>query len=105
MTDLRNSGPEFHVVVRHQDRRGPLGPYRLTLAVAFALLVAANDLLAAATTGVGIDRALTRAAVAALFIWILSGVVSRILVAGTRPHQRPPTAPAGSSDTAPRTDS
>ncbi len=91
MTDLRvgQGAPEFHVVVRRAGGRGPLGPYRLTLAVGFALLIAGGDLLDAASTGTGIDTALTRAAVAASFIWFLSGIVSRILGAGRRPSASP----------------
>ena len=46
MTDARphvdGELPEFHVVVRHPNKRGPLGPYRLAVAVAF------NDPLRAA---------------------------------------------------------
>ena len=84
MSDLRLRGdvPEFHVVVRHPNRRGPLGPYRFALAVGFALLIAGRDLLDAAGTGQDIDTALTRAGIAAAFIWVLSGIVSRILAAG-----------------------
>ena len=104
MTDLSvdENAPEFRVIVRHHNRRGPLGPYRLALAVGFALLIAGNQLLVAASTGRGIDTALLRAALAAWFIWILAGIVSRILAAGRRPR---PTVGANSqtpSDAEPR---
>lgn len=101
MTDLRlpNGGPEFHVVVRHQDRRGPLGPYRLSLAVGFAMLIAGNDLLAAASSGTDIDTALINAGVAAGFIWILSGIVSRILASGGRPSPQQIPLPKTDADT------
>lgn len=96
MTDLGVDGraPEFHIVVRRPGGRGPLGPYRLTLAVAFALVIAGNDLIAAAGSGLEIDRALIRAMVAAAFIWVLSGIVSRILGAGRPPAPPRPTDPA-----------
>ncbi len=80
--------PEFHVVVRHRNKRGPLGPYRLAMAVAFSMLVAGEQLLMAAQTGIGVDDALIRAALAAWFIWILAGVVSRILATAQRPTSR-----------------
>ena len=94
MTDLQlDETPEFHVVVRHPNRRGPLGPYRLALAVGFSLLIAGSQLLEAASTGIGIDAALLRALMAAWFIWVLVGIVSRILAAGRRAAP-PTTTPA-----------
>ena len=81
--------PQFHVVVRRHNRRGPLGPYRLAMAVAFSMLVAGEQLLMAAETGVGVDDALIRAALAAWFIWILAGIVSRILATAQRSTSRP----------------
>lgn len=90
---IANDLPEFRVVVKHRNRRGPLGPYRLVLSVAFALLIAGEDLLDAATTGVGTDAALIRATLAAWFVWILAGLVSRILAAGEqRATRTTPTA-------------
>lgn len=101
MTDVQphvdDELPEFHVVVRRPNRRGPLGPYRLALAVAFAMVIAGQQLLDAATTGTpSVDAALLRAGLAATFIWLLSGVVSRILAHGDRPPSSTakPAAPA-----------
>ncbi len=108
MTDISvdDNTPEFRVVVRHHNRRGPLGPYRLAVAVGFALLIAGNQLLDAASTGRGIDTALLRAALAAWFIWILAGIVSRILAAGRPPRSksgsRSAVPPAPTSDPDPR---
>lgn len=95
MTDLDRGPvdvPEFHLVVRRPGGRGPLGPYRLALAVGFALLIAGQQLLAAATTGIGIDTALLLAAGSATFIWVLAGVVSRIIAAGRRTPSPPARA-------------
>lgn len=90
MSDQQATGelPEFHLVVRRPRGRGPLAPYRFALAVAFALVVAGRDLWDAAQNhpGAGLDAALLRAGVAALFIWILSGIVNGILASAGRPQ-------------------
>lgn len=82
--------PEFHIVVRRPRGRGPLAPYRFALAVAFALALAGRDLWRAAVGDGELDAALLRAGVAALFIWILSGIVNGILASA-----EPPQQPAG----------
>lgn len=79
--------PEFHLVVRRPRGRGPLAPYRFALAVAFALAIAGRELWWAAIGEAELDAALLRAGVAALFIWIRSGVVNGILASAERPTQ------------------
>ena len=93
MSDTRSAPdvPEFHIVVRRPNARGPIGPYRLTIAVLFALFVAGRDLYDAAMTGTNYDGALIHAGMAALFIWVLSGVVNSILRT-SGPPDRSPTA-------------
>lgn len=87
MTDLdqRSAAPEFHLVVKRPNERGPLAPYRMTLAVLFAMWIAGQRLWDAAQTGIGVDRALLLAGVSALFIWIISGVINNILKSAAPP--------------------
>ena len=80
--------PEFRVVVSRPHRRGPLAPYRLALAVVFALLVAGGRMWTALSTGQADDAALLVAAGAGLFVWIVTTIISSILAAGT-PHPAP----------------
>lgn len=75
--------PEFHVVIKRPSRRGPLAPYRFAIVVVFALVVAGRPLWDATETGVGIDAALIRIGVAALFAWIVVGRINKILAAAT----------------------
>lgn len=81
--------PEFHIVVRRPNRHGPIAPYRMALSVAFALFVAGRELWHAVQDGVGYDDALIHAGAAALFIWVLSGIVNSILVNGSQPRSHP----------------
>src|SRR6056297_1896513 len=71
--------PEFHLVVRRPNRRGPLAPYRFAITVVFAFIVSGAALWDAAETGVGVDVALLRTAGSALLAWIIVGRVSKIL--------------------------
>jgi hypothetical protein len=89
VTDLGvgNDTAEFHLVVRRPSDRSPLAPYRFSLSVAFALLVGANELWAALPAGPGLDIAVARVLVAALFAWIVLGVVNRAV----RPARVAPT--------------
>lgn len=91
MSDTRSEHdvPEFHIVVRRPNARGPIGPYRLTIAVMFALFVAGRELWDAAMTGSNYDGALIHAGMAALFIWVLSGVVNSILRTSRPPNGAP----------------
>jgi hypothetical protein len=79
--------PEFHLVVRHPNRRGPLAPYRFTITVVFALVVSGGALWDATDTGVGIDMALLRIAGSALLAWIIVGRVSKILASSVGSEQ------------------
>lgn len=87
------STPEFHVVVRHPNRRGPLAPYRFSLTVVFALAVSGMPLWRATETGLDLDAAMLRTAGAALFAWIVIGRISKILGSSSAP-----TADASTTD-------
>ncbi len=71
--------PEFHLVVRRTNPHGPLAPYRLGLAVAFAVALAGGQFWDA-LNGVGsLEDALLRGLIIGLFMWIVSGIVNKIL--------------------------
>lgn len=80
--------PEFHIVARRPHSKGPLAPYRFLITIGFALAVAGSALWNAAQTGVGVDPALIRFGVSALFAWIVVGHVSSILGSAERPTPR-----------------
>jgi hypothetical protein len=61
--------------------RGPLGPWRLSLAVAAAAVFTGMPLLDAAQTGLGLDMALARSFGVAFLVWIASGWVNKMLAA------------------------
>lgn len=75
-------------MVKRPNARGPLAPYRMTLAVLFAMWIAGRRLWDAAETGIGVDRALLLAGASALFIWVISGVINNILKSAAPPPQR-----------------
>jgi len=79
VTDLRldKNSPEFHIVVRRPSTRSPLAPYRFALTVLFALAVGGTKLWSALRDGISLDDAVTRVLVAAMFAWIMLGVVNR----------------------------
>ncbi len=79
MTDLRldENSPEFHIVVRRPSTRSPLAPYRFALTVLFALVVGGTKLWSALRYGISLDDAVTRVLVAAMFAWVMLGVVNR----------------------------
>lgn len=81
MTDLGvgKDAPEFHLVVRRPGDRSPLAPYRFTLSVLFSLLVGGTALWDALADGPGLDAALARVLVAALFAWIVLGLLDRVV--------------------------
>lgn len=81
---------EFHVVVKRPNRKGPIAPYRFAITVVFALLVSGTPLLRATETGDGLDAALIRIALTALFAWILLGQISKILGSATVPSTPSP---------------
>lgn len=82
--------PEFHIVIKRPNRRGPLAPFRFIITVAFAFAVAGMPLWHATEAGQSVDAALIRAGVAALFSWIVVGRINKILASATMPD-----APAG----------
>jgi hypothetical protein len=87
--------PQFKVVVTRPNGKGPLGPYRLAIAVGFAALVAGGRIWTSVTTGPADDGALLAAAGAAVFAWVLTTVISNILGAGEVAPS--PSAATGSS--------
>lgn len=92
MTDLRldENSPEFHIVVRRPSTRSPLAPYRFALTVLFALAVGGTKLWSALRDGTSLDDAVTRVLVAAMFAWVMLGVVNRV--------SKPAHVPSESSD-------
>lgn len=96
MTQTHVETPEFRIVVKRPGR-GPLAPYRLTIAILFTMAISGSQLWAAAQTGMQVDAALVRAAVSGLFAWIVVGRANKILKNAT-----PPAQPAEARDT--RTD-
>jgi hypothetical protein len=81
--DVDPSAPEFHLVVRRPNRRGPLAPYRFSIAIAFSMLMAGPRLWAALEVGAPIDGPLLHAIESGGFIWIVSGIVNKILATAT----------------------
>jgi hypothetical protein len=82
--------PEFHIVVKRPRRAGPLAPYRFSLAVLFAALVSGRSIWYGIEMGVVSDDDLIRAGGAGLFMWVLSGIINRILASSAAPtHRRP----------------
>lgn len=71
--------PEFRIVVRHPGQRGPLGPYRLAMAVGIVLLVFGSTLWSMISSGNPDDGVLLRAAIVGLIVWVTSGVVDSAL--------------------------
>jgi hypothetical protein len=76
---VKQDAPEFRIIVKRPNRRGPIAPYRMALTVLFVFFVAGRQLWAAAMNGYGAEGALIDAGVAGLFIWVLSGIVNAIL--------------------------
>ena len=89
MADTHVDTPEFHIVVRRPGR-GPLAPYRLSIAILFAFAVAGTRLWAAANGSTAVDGALLLAAIAGTFAWLVVGRANAILKAAA-PPKRPPT--------------
>jgi hypothetical protein len=58
---------------------GPLGPWRLTLAIGTSAIFTGMPLLDAATAGVGVDMALLRSFGVAFLTWISVGALNRAL--------------------------
>lgn len=71
--------PEFRIVVRNADRRGPLAPYRLVIAVVVVVLVSGPALWTMVSEGLPDDMVLLRSAAIGWLAWITTGVVSRAL--------------------------
>lgn len=59
---------------------GPLGPWRLTLAIATSAVFTGMPLVDAATAGVGVDMALLRSFGVAFLTWISVGALNRALL-------------------------
>lgn len=84
--------PEFRIVVRRPDRRGPLAPYRLLVSVGVVMLVFGSTLYRSVVDGMPDDGVLLRAAAVGLLVWITTGIVSSALgAAEQQPRPRPPT--------------
>jgi hypothetical protein len=92
VTRQRAEVPEFHIVVRRPGR-GPIAPYRLVIATAFAMIVGGGPLWTAAASGVAVDTALLRCLVAGAFAWLVLGRANAILKAAT-----PPRSPSSGPD-------
>jgi hypothetical protein len=58
---------------------GPLGPWRLSIAVLVAVLTSGMTLYHAASTGVGMDMALGRSFAIAFVTWIVLGNINKML--------------------------
>jgi hypothetical protein len=58
---------------------GPLGPWRLTLAIGTSAIFTGMPLIDAATAGVGVDMALLRTFGVAFLTWISVGALNRAL--------------------------
>src|SRR5688500_15494510 len=71
---------------------GPLGAWRLTLAVVASATLTGRALLDAAMSGEHLDLALGRSFGAACIVWIASGQVNRIF--GDVEHRRQAEVPA-----------
>ncbi len=71
--------PEFRIVRRNADRRGPLAPYRLAIAIVVIAVVAGPALWASVRGGTPDDALLLRAAGIGLLVWVTTGIVSKAL--------------------------
>lgn len=89
-----SAAPQFRVVVTRPHGRGPLGPYRLVLAVAFAMMIAGERLWSVVRHGHADDGALLAAAAAGVFVWIVTTMINNILASATMPETTPPAAVA-----------
>jgi hypothetical protein len=58
---------------------GPLGPWRLSIAVLVTALTSGSALFRSATTGVGVDMALGRSFGIAFVTWIVLGSINKML--------------------------
>ncbi len=80
--------PEFRIVVRHPNRRGPLGPYRLGIAVAVVVAVLGPSFYSMIRDRTPDDLILLRAGAIGLLVWFTLGIVSTALESA-RPTRRP----------------
>lgn len=85
--------PEFHLVVRRPGR-GPLAPYRLSIAIVFAIAISGTRLWAAAHGTAPVDAALIMAAVAGTFAWLVVGRANAILKSAAPPKRTTADPPA-----------
>jgi len=81
--------PEYRIIVRHPGRRGPLGPYRLLMAVVVVGLVFGASLWSMLSAMTPDDGVLLRAGVVGLLVWVTTGVVDTAL-ASADAASRPP---------------
>lgn len=79
--------PEFRVVVKHGNGRGPLAPYRFVLVAAIALLTAGLPLWQTMQYEGDVDTALLRFGGIGLFSWIVLGKIDKILAEAPNPPQ------------------
>ncbi len=83
--------PEFRIVRRNADRRGPLAPYRLAIAIVVIAIVVGPALWASVRGGTPDDALLLRAAGIGLLVWVTTGIVSKALAdASLRTDARDP---------------
>lgn len=59
--------------------KGPLGPWKLSIAIVVSALFTGMALFDAATTGIGVDMALLRSFGVAFLTWIAVGILNRVL--------------------------
>ncbi|WP_420452481.1 hypothetical protein [Ilumatobacter sp.] len=93
--------PEFRLVITRPDGPGPLGPYRLALAVGFALLVAGGRMWTSISHGHADDSALIVAGAAGAFVWVVTTVINRILATAGRHASRRTSLSSADSAAAP----
>ena len=89
MTDQHADAPEFHIVVRRPNGRGPIAPYRFAITIVMAAMIAGRGLWTALELADGIDMALLRVFGAAVFAWFVLGKIDRI-IGSAPPPPRPP---------------
>ncbi|MFK8024859.1 MAG: hypothetical protein AB8G26_12945 [Ilumatobacter sp.] len=73
--------PEFSIVVKHPTGRGPIGPYRLVLAVVVAAIVLGPAIYSMLLGRSPDDVVVLRAAGIGLLVWVTTGIVDSALAA------------------------
>ncbi len=91
-SETESATPEFRLIVTRPNGRGPIGPYRLALAVAFAMVIGGGRLWSTLRDGAADDAALLAAAAAGVFVWIVLTVIDNILGSVAKPGPTPAAA-------------